>query len=126
VTSVHRSPYWMRFIRKTRPLIQRQLPAPCVNAGAHPSCTGIVQPGDKWEIAHLPGKDYVLTRDEYPTLHDVGPAHRACNRAAGGRLGAAVTNQRRAVENKHMGWGSYLPGLEPPAPARASERWLTW
>jgi hypothetical protein len=48
----------------------------------------IIAPGERWELDHAPGKQGYL-----------GPSHFHCNRQAGGKLGAAITNgaKRRRV-----------------------------
>jgi hypothetical protein len=45
-----------------------------------------ILPGDEWDLDHGPDRSSYL-----------GPAHRRCNRVAGARNGAAVTNSRHAA-----------------------------
>lgn len=49
-------------------------------------CQEPIAPGALWELDHSDD------RSEY-----IGPSHRTCNRAAGGRNGAATTNAKRAT-----------------------------
>lgn len=85
-------------------MIQASLPAPCVNA-----CTkgGIVQPTDTWDVAHRPGHDAYLNAGHLSINH-VGPAHRSCNRSAGGKVGAAMANKsklaHRARDERFLPW----------------------
>lgn len=104
MTALHRTAYWQRLSRKWRPLIQAQLPLPCVNAGAHPSCTGVVMPTDKWHLGHLPGHDYSITHDIHPTIDQIGPSHYRCNLAAGGRIGTQKQRHTKSRETRHFPW----------------------
>lgn len=47
-------------------------------------CARWIQPGQPWDL------DHDATRSGY-----LGPSHRRCNRVAGGRVGAMVTNAKR-------------------------------
>lgn len=54
-------------------------------------CGHMIESDERWELDHAPGKRGYL-----------GPSHFACNRRAGGKIGAAITNagkqsQRRKV-----------------------------
>lgn len=104
MTDYHRTPEWKAFTRQVRPMIQASLPAPCVNR-----CKkgGIVAPGDRWDVAHLPGHDAYLRRGDLSINH-VGPAHSSCNRSDGGRVGAALTNksrlEHRARDERFLPW----------------------
>ena len=61
---------------------------PQVEAGVVPCarCGELIAPGERWELDHAPEK-----------LGYLGPSHFKCNRSAGGKLGAAITNCRRAA-----------------------------
>ena len=50
-------------------------------------CGELIAPRDRWELDHSSGKQGYL-----------GPSHFHCNRSAGGRLGAEITNSRRTGE----------------------------
>jgi hypothetical protein len=50
-------------------------------------CGDRILPGQRWELDHAAGKQGYR-----------GPAHWRCNRSAGGRIGAAITN------GKSRGW----------------------
>jgi hypothetical protein len=59
---------------------------PMVEAGMVrcPRCGQFIEGGDRWELDHAPGKRGYL-----------GPSHFRCNRSAGGKIGAAITNGKR-------------------------------
>jgi len=50
-------------------------------------CQKIIAAGERWELDHAAGKQGYL-----------GPSHFTCNRSAGGKVGAAITNA------KNHGW----------------------
>jgi hypothetical protein len=64
----------------------RERIAPQVEAGLLPCarCGLPILFGQAWELDHAPGKQGYL-----------GPSHRKCNRRAGGKEGAAITNGQR-------------------------------
>jgi hypothetical protein len=49
-------------------------------------CGVLIEPGMAWELDHAAGKQGYL-----------GPSHRRCNRSAGGKEGAAITNGKRGT-----------------------------
>lgn len=55
-------------------------------------CGGQIYPGMAWDLDHAPGKEGYR-----------GPSHRKCNRRAGGRVGAALTNGKRWAEKRKNG-----------------------
>ena len=59
---------------------------PMVEAGMVrcPRCGQVIEGGERWELDHAPGKRGYL-----------GPSHFRCNRSAGGKIGAAITNGKR-------------------------------
>jgi hypothetical protein len=77
--------------RARRQRWQGLLPLPC------PRCLRLIQPWDAWDLGHR--VDLVDGGDDLTT----SPEHAACNRQAGGRLGATITNHRH---NTHTapGW----------------------
>lgn len=104
MTAFHRSAAWQAFTKKVRPIISRALPLPCANAGAAQGCTGVVMPGDTFDISHIRGHDYMLTLNRLPQLHEVGPAHPSCNRSAGAKLAASRRRAKRERENRTPNW----------------------
>jgi len=52
-------------------------------------CRGPIHPGQPYDVGHLPGA-------EASALHELAAEHRRCNRSAGGRDGARITNRRHA------------------------------
>ena len=81
----HRAQKWSTHSPKLRKLITPQLPLPCVE------CRRPVMPGQKWDVAHIHNAEH----GGQPTLANVGPAHQECNRRAGGKRGAQITNRKR-------------------------------
>lgn len=81
-----------------RPRITATLPAPCVD------CGGAVTPDDEWQVGHVVGVDEAKALGWTPTQIDaptnLGPSHRKCNASAGGKLGAAKVNARRAAPTR--------------------------
>ena len=63
-------------------------------------CGKVIPSGAKWELGHVDGSGKKLYS---------GPEHFRCNRSAGGKLGAAITNSRRS-------------GGQPPATERIWSR----
>lgn len=82
---------------------------------ACPRCGRPIIPETPWDVGHIIPAEAGGTT----ALENTRPEHRHCNRAAGGRRGAAITNHRRALEH-----------LEPARPPRAapieSEGLLAW
>lgn len=77
---------------KVRAQITALLPLKCTD------CPHPVLPEHKWQIGHLTP----ASQGGQTTIANCGPSHtlcpwckRACNQRAGGKLGAATTNQRR-------------------------------
>lgn len=57
-------------------------------------CGFLILPGTRWNLDHAPGKNGYL-----------GPSHELCNKRAGGKLGAAITNvQKRARRRVSRQW----------------------
>lgn len=91
--SAHHTPEVMAIMRKARPIIKAQLPAPCIR------CGGEVLPTSTWHVGHR--VDVAKGGD----ANDVGPEHARCNLSAGGRAGAAKTNAGKTaarVEDKRL------------------------
>lgn len=82
---------------RMRPIIQASLPQPCVNPG--PRCPGLVEAGQLWDVAHR-GAGLAGGSD----AHDVGAAHRYCNRRDGGQRGAAITQAKRQQQRRMPRW----------------------
>lgn len=78
--------------RAERARWQGLLPLPC------PRCGLLVQPWQDWDLGHT--IDLASGRG---TDEQVRPEHAACNRSAGGQLGAAITNLRQKTHTA-PGW----------------------
>ncbi|BEL07841.1 hypothetical protein Q0Z83_060320 [Actinoplanes sichuanensis] len=61
--------------------------AQCVEPGRR------IEPGSDWDLGHTPDR-----------TRWTGPEHARCNRAEGGRRGAAVTNGQRAALRHSRTW----------------------
>ncbi len=103
MTDFHRSPEWQAFTKRTRPILARTLPAPCLNSNPAKGCIGVVLPGERWDVAHIPGYDYMLTQ-RMPTLAEIGVAHAACNRSAGAKLAASRRAKAKARAERMPAW----------------------
>ncbi len=77
-----------------RARIEPTLPALCVNGCGH-----LVYPEQLWEPGHL--VDLALGGS---VDGETGPAHRHCNRKAGGKLGARMTNDRKRAAARMRRW----------------------
>jgi len=78
----HDAVSWSAKNRKARDRIKSLLPLPCVE------CRRPVFPTDVWDVGH------VVALSLGGDINNYGPAHRRCNRRAGGKLGAKKTNGR--------------------------------
>lgn len=92
----HDSTGWAAISRNIRPIIAAQLPLPCVNPKL--GCPGLVQQGQLWDVGHL--RDLALGGN----INEYGPAHRHCNRSAGGRLGSAIATANRSTIRRMPRW----------------------
>ena len=73
-----------------RRVLAAQLPLPCVD------CGGPVMPEQQWQVGHrVPASQGGQT-----TLANCGPSHTGCNRKAGGKLGAKVTNASKRARTQ--------------------------
>ncbi len=104
----HRDPETRRSMAGARPRIKATLPAPCVDCGQP------IHPGDKWQVGHIvsaaEGKRQGWTRAQIDALSNLGPSHtkapgqRACNQIAGGKLGAAISNDKARTSSRMPSW----------------------
>lgn len=90
----HRAQKWTTHAPKLRAQIKPQLPLPCID------CGNPVFPEDDWQVGHRTPASV----GGRPTTANTGPTHTRCNRKAGGKLGAAKTNGRRAESNGIRPW----------------------
>lgn len=84
----HRAQRWTSFNAQRRAELEAMLPLPCIKCGRTIHRT---DPRASWEVGHR--QDAAL--GGRPTRANTGAIHTSCNRRAGGKLGAAVTNSRR-------------------------------
>ncbi|WP_186324537.1 hypothetical protein [Microbacterium paludicola] len=103
MTDFHRSAQWQAFTKTARPIIKAQLPLPCLNTDPARGCSGVVLPGERFDVAHIPGFDHMLV-GRMPTLSEVGAAHSSCNRAAGAKLAAQRRAKRKARAERMPAW----------------------
>jgi hypothetical protein len=61
---------------------------------------GTVEVGQAFDVAHLIDPQHGGT----DTLDNVGPAHPACNRSDGGKVGAAIRNASRRTVKRMPTW----------------------
>jgi 5-methylcytosine-specific restriction endonuclease McrA len=84
----HRAQTWTSFAPGRRAELERLLPLPCIQCGRPILPTDL---RSSWQVGHR--QDAAL--GGRPTRANTGPIHTRCNRKAGGRLGAAISNARR-------------------------------
>lgn len=75
-----------RKVTKARALWAARLPLPCRRCGRP------VHPGQRWQVGHVIDR----ARGGSDHLENQWPEHAYCNESAGGKLGAARSNARRA------------------------------
>lgn len=78
---------------KARARLARTLPAPCCRCGKP------VTADMAWEADHIVALDQWPESKPYPDSL-VRVAHKSCNRAHGGRIGAAKTNAKKKAGKK--------------------------
>jgi hypothetical protein len=94
----HAAAGWSTISAQLRPIIKASLPQPCVNPKA--GCPGLVEADQLWDVAHRGGGLVQPGAD----VRDVGAAHRHCNRSAGGKVGASITNAKRKTQRRMPRW----------------------
>lgn len=99
MSEYHRSSEWIRFIQKNRPIVEASLPQPCAQ-GKDCVLGGTVHPGQKFDMAHLPGYEHVRP----PRLEFVRPAHSKCNRRAGQQISVRNRERNKARDNRWLTW----------------------
>lgn len=90
----HRAQQWTTHAPKLRAALEAQLPLPCMDG-----CGAVITretPRDAWQVGHRQD----AARGGRPTVTNTGAILRTCNNRAGGKLGAAVTNSRRAQRDQ--------------------------
>lgn len=93
----HRAQRWTSYNTGRRRELEQQLPLPCIQCGR------AILPTDarsSWQVGHR--QDAAL--GGRPTRENTGAIHTDCNRKAGGKLGAALTNRKRAAGNGIRPW----------------------
>ena len=91
----HRASGWTTAVARTwRTRIDAQLPLPCS------VCARLVQRTDAWDVDHI----VPVSAGGRHTSANLAPAHRGCNRRAGGRLGAAKTNSAKRTDQRLPAW----------------------
>ncbi|WP_082108705.1 recombination protein NinG [Microbacterium sp. Ag1] len=88
MTAFHRTKAWRDFRNVQRALIEKRLPAPCVDCGR------AVLRTQKWHVGHIIAVSLAPHLGLVPA--NVGPSHARCNLRDGGRMGAAKTNRARS------------------------------
>lgn len=86
MTSAHSDPLYLKNARIVRRITQQQL-----DAGNPVACVGCgrpITPDQRFDVGHIIDHHLGGTHE----LHNLGPQHRRENRAAGGRVGATITN----------------------------------
>lgn len=103
MTSRHRSPEYLKNARIVRASLAARIDLghliPCVDCGRP------IQPDQRWDVGHI----VPASKGGSNGLDNLGASHRyACNRAAGGRMGAAITNassrRARRLPTIESGW----------------------
>ena len=104
----HRTSEWAKARATNRLRIAATLPAPCIDCGRP------VLPDQKWQVGHIVSvvtaraMGWTTMQMNHPSnlgpTHAKGPGQRACNQIAGGKLGAAKTNEARRAKDRRPNW----------------------
>lgn len=97
----HRAQKWTTHMPKLRKMLEPKLPLRCLN------CPHPVTRDQRWQVGHI--LDAALGGKAKAS--NVGATHawcptclKRCNQVAGGKLGAAVTNSKRAKRQDIRPW----------------------
>jgi len=84
------------------------LPQPCIDCGRP------IHPTDKWQVGHIvsaaQGKAQGWSTTQINAASNLGPSHAkapgqpACNQIAGGKLGAAISNDKARASSRLPKW----------------------
>jgi hypothetical protein len=80
--------------KRLKPSIAAQLPLACIHCGR------AVMPEQQWDLGHV----IALVDGGSYDANGVGPSHVTCNRADGGRRGAAIAGRRRKKSSGLREW----------------------
>lgn len=98
MTARHKTAEYFRNSRVVRKILAGQIAAgrfvPCVNCGR------AVQPGQRWDVSHIIDG----YRGGTDARTNLGAGHVRCNRSAGGRAGAAMTNRASRRARRLPAW----------------------
>jgi len=104
----HQTPEWSKAVRVNRPRIEATLPAPCVDCGRP------IQRGDRWQVGHIvsaaeaKAQGWTMAQINAPSnlgpTHTKAPGQRACNQIAGGKIGAAISNEKARTSSRMPSW----------------------
>lgn len=94
MSAIHRTAAWRKLITEVRPIYRAAIKAGTGRCGR---CGKPVLPGQKFDVGHIDPHG-PLTRA------NVRLEHAYCNRAAGGRQGAATTNAKRTKSKGFPAW----------------------
>jgi hypothetical protein len=111
MTAHHRTPEWSRTTRAVRPRMQAAIDA---GSAACIDCGRPIFPGQRWQVGHIvsvaqaKAQGWTVQQMNAPT--NLGPSHaksrgqKACNQIAGGKIGAAISNQKRNEQKRQPNW----------------------
>lgn len=86
--------------RERARLLTAAIGQPCPYAGIDPKCTGLMLAGEPLDLDHGIARVHGgRSNNGYNRI-----AHAGCNRRAGARLGAAITNSRRRPSGTSRDW----------------------
>lgn len=97
MTAKHRTPEWLKYIKRERPRVKAALPLPCIQTECYRG--GIVMPDDRFDMAHREGYE-----NYPPSAQTVGPAHSYCNRKAGQAMSVKTRTEARQRDERLPGW----------------------
>lgn len=105
MTAHHRTNEWRALITELRPIYRaaiRNGNARCVDCGKP------ITEGQAFDVGHrvgvAEGKAQGWTRQMLDSPTNLGPSHRGCNRSAGGKVGAKISNTKRTEGKRHLPW----------------------
>lgn len=98
MSEVHRDSVYVKNSREVRKVLAQQ-----IAEGEYVRCVDCGRPvheGQRWDVGHIIRPANGGTHD----YENLGASHRRCNRSAGGRVGAMMTNRASRRSRRLPSW----------------------